>query len=286
MVASWFGVEAKHEADRANLKSDEAEREKAAALEARNKEQNANHALVQQRDRLEGALVRRWLVPLSRQPGPLTGPEANALEELGAQRDERLARRFVHEGLTDARYFPGFAARVEYAWQAGLGLDRQRRAEAEQWLLAELQSAPLESQRRQDLSLAATALRDLSPETAGVRGEALARALGKNIDPNTLLILADGLSALAARMEPKEAAEAIVTLTQAMSKVTDTSTLFCLPEALPALAARIDSKEAAAMLIQAMSKTTNPSALGFLAEGLSREPSAWSRKRPPCSPRP
>ena len=45
--------------------------------------------------------------------------------------------------------------------------------------------------------------------------------MSKTTDPNALRSLAQGLSAVAARLDPKEAAEAAATLTQAMSKTTD-----------------------------------------------------------------
>ena len=75
---------------------------------------------------------------VARRPGPLNGPEAEALKELGAQRDDRLALRFVREGLTEGRFLPGLVVRRDYAWQAALGLNRQRRDAAERLLLAEL----------------------------------------------------------------------------------------------------------------------------------------------------
>jgi serine/threonine protein kinase len=79
-------------------------------------------------------------------------------------------------------------------------------------------------------------------------------------------LLAEGLSAVAARMEPKEAAhlcaQAAATLVRGMSKTTDSLTLYQLARALSALAGRMEPKDAAricaqaaAILTQAMSTT-------------------------------
>jgi hypothetical protein len=73
-------------------------------------------------------------------------------------------------------------------------------------------------------------------------------------------------------MEPKEAA---ALLTQAMTKTTDPNALMRLAQGLSAVAARMESKDAAAVcaqaaavLTQAMTKTTDPNALTRLAQGL------------------
>src|SRR5262249_27812245 len=151
----------------------------------------------------------------------------------------------------------GFATRSEHAWQAALGLDRKRRLEAEQLLLAELRSAPSEA-RRQDLAVAAAALGDLSPETAATAAEALAQALGRATDPNTRTILAQGLSAMTVRLGPRDA---VAVLTQAMSRTTDPGALRPLVRGLLVVAARLEARDAAvaaAALIQAMSKAKGP----------------------------
>jgi hypothetical protein len=85
--------------------------------------------------------------------------------------------------------------------------------------------------------------------------------------------LSEGLSAVAARLEPGEAAalcgQAGRTLTQAKKNTTDPKELLALSEGLSAVAARLEPGEAARTLTQAMSNTTDPYALDALAEGLS-----------------
>jgi hypothetical protein len=80
--------------------------------------------------------------------------------------------------------------------------------------------------------------------------------------------LAQGLSALSARLEPKQAAEVAATLTQAISR----NPFLPVMQALSAVAARLEPKQAAevaATLTQAVSKTTDPYAMKSLAQGLS-----------------
>ena len=106
----------------------------------------------------------------------------------------------------------------------------------------------------------------------------LTQAMAKTNYPWALSALARGLSEVAARLEPKEAArasaEAAATLTQAMAKTNgptalQSTALRSLAEGLSAVAARLEPKEAAALLTQAMAKTNDPGALRYLAEGLS-----------------
>src|SRR5262249_50363013 len=205
---------------------------------------------------------------LSARPGPLTDQEAEGLEEVGAQR-RRLALRFVRGGLTDPRYLPGFVTRAEYARQAAVGLDRQRRPEAEQLPLAELRAKKSEARQRQDLALAAVALGDLSPEMATTAAAELGEALSKETNFAALSSLARGLSAAAARLGPREAAEAAALLTQAMTRTTGPGASQAVAEGLSVLAARLEPQAAAALLTQAMTRTTDPFVLRALAEGLS-----------------
>jgi hypothetical protein len=101
-------------------------------------------------------------------------------------------------------------------------------------------------------------------------------AMSKTTGSYVLRHLAEGLSAVAARLEPKEAArlcgQAAATLTQAMGP---------LAQGLSAVSARLEPKDAAevaATLIQAMSKTTDPTALHDRAQDLS---AVLARELPP-----
>jgi serine/threonine protein kinase/pilus assembly protein TadC len=122
-------------------------------------------------------------------------------------------------------------------------------------------------------ALSAVASR-LEPKAAAAT---LTQAMSKNTNDFALLSLARGLSAVSARLEPKEAAEVAAALAQAMSKNSD-ATSFTLGQSLSAASARLEPREGAAILIQAMSKNTHPSALQSLAQGLS---AVLARELPP-----
>jgi hypothetical protein len=101
----------------------------------------------------------------------------------------------------------------------------------------------------------------------------------KTNDSSALYYLAQGLAAVAARQEPKDAArfcsQAAATVTQAMAKTSTPSALAWLAPGLAAVATRLEPKDAArfcaqaaATFTQAMAKTANPSALYSLSHGL------------------
>jgi hypothetical protein len=103
----------------------------------------------------------------------------------------------------------------------------------------------------------------------------LTQAMNKTTDPNALRVLAAGLTAVATRLEPKEAAEArgqaAAALTRAMSQTTDRDRLAVLMQGVVAVAALLEpkeAKEAAANIIQAMSQTTDSLVMAALAQSL------------------
>jgi hypothetical protein len=126
-------------------------------------------------------------------------------------------------------------------------------------------------EERRDVALVLAQLGTQDSELAGAVARALTEALStapKDTAPEESLRqdLAGALAQVAARMPPKEAADA---LTTAMSKTTTWYELGPLAGGLGQVAARMPPKEAADALTTAMSKTTNPYALGPLAGGLS-----------------
>ncbi len=254
----------------------DARNKEAAAVEARNdlagkhaELEQKNSELEQKQDELERTLARSWLSPLVSRSVPLTDAEVSALEQVAAQRHNRLALRFVREAVTDRDLTPRLRARAAYALHAAVGLDRRKRAEAERLLLAELASVATESFRQEDLAFAAATLGDLSPETEATAAAILLRAMNRTTDPAVLQYLAPGLSSLAARMEPGKGA---VTLLQVMSQTNDTLVVQSLGQGLVAVAARLqpgDTAEAAALLSQVLSKTTDPIGLQYQAQALS-----------------
>jgi hypothetical protein len=108
----------------------------------------------------------------------------------------------------------------------------------------------------------------------------LTQAIKDTKDQRALLALAQGLSAVTARMEPKEAAAAVApvaaTLTQAIKDTKDPNLLSVLARGLSAVAARMEPKGAADAIAQGaagffrvMADRTDPSSLRTYAPELA-----------------
>jgi hypothetical protein len=119
----------------------------------------------------------------------------------------------------------------------------------------------------------------LESKQAAEIADALAQLLRQKTDTSERLQLTRMLAAVAARMEPKEAARiagpAAATFTQAISQTQETGQLMVLTLCLSILAERLEPGQAAAMsgqaaatLIQAMNRTGNPDDLRHLTRSL------------------
>jgi len=293
-VATVLALLADRRADEAAEARGTAEQE---AERARTKEAEAVAArddLQKSRDRLEESVARSLLRPLAMQTlpkgqsvVPLTDVEVDALWELAVSSEESLRYRFLEEALRRPMTTRQLKERASFALHAAVGLDARRRARVEELLRQELlkKDIALEQQINVALTLSRFGLRD--PTVVERAAHVLAQAMSKTTDSNALRELAQGLSAVAARMEPKEAAavhgQVAAALVQTMSETTDYGALGPLAEILSAVATRLEPKEAAAMhgqaaamhgqiaatLAQAMTKTTDLDALMRLAHGLS-----------------
>jgi hypothetical protein len=112
------------------------------------------------------------------------------------------------------------------------------------------------------------------PEEAAKAANTLFQLMTQTNEPNLLAAQAQGLSALATRMEPQQAdrlcAEAAATLIQAMkNKPGGPNAHILLIEGLSALAAGMEPRKAAALLTQLLTETKSHVAADFLARGLS-----------------
>jgi serine/threonine protein kinase len=226
----------------------------------------ANGKLKLKQDELEGETARSWVLPLALERGPLSDQEIEVLCAVTAKREERLTIRFIEEGAKEPRFTRRLGARSEYAMHAAIGLDKKKREEVEGLLGRRLQAPGIEEESRRDLALALAALGDLSRSSAVAATPLLIQALANATDDYTLQALSEVLSAVATRLEPKEAAAA---LSQALVDKTDERTVETLVKGLLAVATRMEPKEAAATFVLAMTKTTEAKTLRALAEGLS-----------------
>ena len=240
----------------------------ADAIAARNDLGKANTALQESSERLLTGVARSLLRPLglqvqANQPlPPLNEQEIEPLWDLASSPEERLHLRFVEEALRDPVGLRRLKDRSAFALQAAVGLNPTRRTQVEALLVRRLQAKEVSPEQREDVAICLAHLgirdRSLAEGTAAT----LTQALGRTTDPSALQSLAQGLSAMASRLEPKEAAEAAAALIEAMSRTTDLDATLSLALGLSAAAERMEPKDASrargqavTVLTQAMSKT-------------------------------
>jgi hypothetical protein len=273
--------EAEHEADNARRSEEKANHNEAVAVAARKDLEKSN-------DRLVTSVSRSLLGPLGVQVEkghslpPLSDPEIDALWELASSPEERLGVRFVEEALRGPMQTRQLKDRAAYALQAAVRLDDARRRRVEQVLGEYLQTRGISREERldvaqvlaqadiQDSALAGkvvvTLIEAMSEPAAWSFFETVTEGGAQRTYSPTLQQLARGLSAAAARMEPKEAAGILI---QAMTKTAQPLVLPPLREVLSAVVARIEAKEAAAILSQALTTAASRYGMGPLAEVLS-----------------
>jgi tRNA A-37 threonylcarbamoyl transferase component Bud32/predicted transcriptional regulator len=292
-ISTGFGIDARQQA------SD--------AIAARNDLATTNKTLTETVDELETTLALSLLRPLALQGGdkPMSEPEWEALWDLATNRRGRVRYRFVEEASRTPVTSRQLHDRAPLALHAAVGLDEQRRAEVEALLLARLDDPTLGDEQKTDLALAASrwdgltnygaartarqlsgAMRDTKNSSAlqaqarglsavAARLEAkeaaatLVQAMKDAKDPDALSWLAQGLSAIAARLEARDAGPAAAALAQAMRDAKDPRAMYGLARGLSAAAARLEPKEAATTLLRAMKDAKDSSALSQLAQGLS-----------------
>jgi hypothetical protein len=238
-------------------------------------------------EELEAALARSLLRPLGNSPRfdrhgrniALLAPiEVDALFQLAGLRSDRARLRVIEAALDDPQAAIAAARRPEWIIQSAVGLDRDRRKQAEALVLAG------RSAKGPDLALARARLglelniRD--PGWAKQSAGALAAAMSTTTDSTTLNSLAQSLNAVSERLERADSfpacSSAADVLTTAMSKATDPAALRDLALAraavgdhLPARIAAEHARKAAMFLVAATKKATTPAAREALAEGLA-----------------
>jgi hypothetical protein len=220
-------------------------REGQQAEQARKDRDNAVAAgikLEKANDELKTTVVLSWLRPLELEEGqPLTDQEIDALWELATSGDEGLRLRFVQEALRSPRTTRQLQLRAEPALQAVVGLDPGKWGQVERLLgqgLQALSSSP-DKQRDVALTLAQVGIQDAA--LAGKAAATLSQAMSQTTNQFELQFLAQGLAAVAAQMEPKEAAGTAAALTRAMSRTTNPQALRDPAQGLSAVLLRQDA---------------------------------------------
>jgi hypothetical protein len=237
-------------------------------------------------EELENALVAALLRPIGPSPprpdargrntAPLGPVEADALAQLGGLKNDRVRLRVIESALNDPQAARVVIRRPEWIVQCAVGLDRDRRKQAETILL-DSKSKGL------DLALArarlGVELNVLEAAWARKSASALAAALARTTDPNDVNALAQTLNAVSERL-PREDAFPICdgaakSLALAMSKSSDPASLRELARAQSALGERLPPRlasqyagKAFTLLVAALKKSTTAAARQSLSSAL------------------
>jgi serine/threonine protein kinase len=234
--------------------------------------------LAKSNDKLLKSAARLALRPLALQAQPnqpvppLSGPEIESVWEVASSEDGRFGVLFVEEALRNPVSTRQLKDRAAVALHAAVGLDGRRRRQVEELLAKCLQTKEITQEQQVNVALCLADLGGVDRPLAGRTAAILTQAMSKTTDEYALQYLSQGLSAVATRMEPSEAA---ATLTQAMSKaMNNPRDLKVLTQGLSGSAAHLEPEEAAevaARLTRTMSNTADWSTVPVqcLSESLS-----------------
>ncbi len=277
VVSTYFAIEARTKADALAKKSDDLEKTASDLKRSRDEVEKKSEVL-------ETTLARSLLRPLALEGGskPLTEPEWDALRELATSRPGRLGYRFVEDATRAPVTSRQLRDRAAQALQAAVGLDLRQRDEVEKLLLTRLTDPALGAEQKWDLALTLAAWDGLSGTGAVGTARQLVAAMTATNDEAAfqrraaLPQLAQGLSVVAPRLEPRAAAQAVTALTQAMKDTGDPAALSSLAQGVSAMSGRLEPKDAAqaaagaaAALTKAMQDPKNVYAMQPLVQGLS-----------------
>jgi hypothetical protein len=201
--------------------------------------------------------IAKWVMPqavIGTRYDPMTDPEWESLWELAVNRQGRLGYRFVEEASRTPVTTRQLRDRAAIALAAAVGLDELRRVEVESLLVARLEDPALRDGHKVDLRIAACAWDGFSASAAARPVRQLIETMEHTDDLEILSLQAEALSAVAARMDAKVAAQAATALLHCMTKYVREQSIFrLLAHALELVAGRMDSVDAAASLSQATS---------------------------------
>jgi predicted Ser/Thr protein kinase len=277
-ISTYFGIEASQQASNARDRETDAVAKGRDLATANESLTRSADDLKRSRDDLETTAARGLLRPMGLQGDdkPVTDPEWDAAWELAANRRSHLGYRFVQEASAKSGTSRQLRDRAALALSATVGLDEQRRAEVEALLLARLDEPALDDGQKTALALALAAWDGLSRPGADRTARQLIGAMKGTNDLNALYPLLKGLSAVAARQEPKDgaasAATAAATLAQAVQDAKEPMVLSSQVRDLPAVAACLDARNAARVavaLAQAMKDAKEVLGLPGLEKGLA-----------------
>ena len=238
MASTLFAIDANSQKEQVRGQKKEVQR-KNEEVQRKNKE------LGQTNEQLEANVIRGWQSLLAqRVDDRLTAPEMVALEDMAQHRQDPLLERF-YKDTTARPELSMLRGRISYVWQAGVGLDQEKRKEVEKLLLPALCAQGLDAKRREELALAAADLGGLSPEPAEALAtvEALTLAMAEMGPwvPEDGERLASALATVTNRLEPAKAAEVLL---QAMKQTKQAAVLRELAQVLSRVTSRLDPQTA------------------------------------------
>jgi hypothetical protein len=247
-----------------------AQEQRRLAKEAQDERDNANNA----RAELEATLAQSLLRPLGHQEGMVNEFEREALRELAENPSRRVWLLFIQKALDRPHTARQLRNRRELALHATVGLDRSRRQQIEELLLARLRDDRTGPRVREDCALVGTALGNASPAFAGAVARALIDGMAKTSDAFVGFTLVDGLGAVSARLSADDAQAAARALSDAVAKKSDPYALRPLARGLGAALVRLSAADAAPharvaarALTAAMAQTPDDYALFSLEQG-------------------
>jgi hypothetical protein len=205
-LSTWFALDAREQARQAN-------EEKRLANEAR--------------DEAEINLARGWLRPVG--PSRFDGNtfELDALWEVARSPRDRVRLRFLEEALAGRATAAQLDNRREWAVHAAVGLDPEKRRQAERLLRSKLQAPATAPEVRWVCARVGVALGGCDQAFARDAAGAILEALGKNDASYEFLELAEALAGALDRLPPSEAGpladRAVARLVDVLATMNDAS---------------------------------------------------------------
>jgi hypothetical protein len=270
VVSILFALEARRQANEAQLSAEAADRAKTKAEE---KEGEATRAL----EEVEATLIDGLLRPIGRQRAIawLDPSETEVLNKLAALPSDYLRVRFLAAGLRTPESAARFARRADWVVQAAVGLDPGRRQKAAEMLMRRLQDGQTPTEVALKCVQLGDALHAPDPAFWVLSFNILAGDKARASDPGTLWELWQGLATVAQHLDGAQAGKVAEAVLTAMAKTTDPAALTRLSQHLGSVLGRLNADEAAAKagraaetLLALMAKTTDPVALAGLSQGL------------------
>jgi hypothetical protein len=165
----------------------------------------------------------------------LTDAELGGLNELATHRNQRLAQCLVAEALRSGTGTRKLRVRSALALPAVVGLDAGKRRDVEEQPMRALEDPEVGDEVGTDVALSAAALGGPPPSATAVVARTLLQAIERTNEPPTLELLVRNLSAVAARLEPRDASQAAAALMLPMTRTEDYLVLTALKDGLAAL---------------------------------------------------